>query len=85
MTDDKSRKAFDYPMSLRAAAYRCKELSKCASDEAIRVIAKNLDLAMEDAETVDFVRQALMASCVDIRASYTQAALRYRDEQEKQA
>lgn len=40
------------------AARRCRELAK-TPDECLRVLAKNLDLPMEDSETLDFLRTAL--------------------------
>jgi hypothetical protein len=58
----------NFPTSIRVAGYRFKEFAEDAPDEAIRALAKALDLPMEDAETVDFVRQALRSAHTEIRS-----------------
>lgn len=65
----------DWPLSLIPAAIRCKELS-VSPDDALKILAKNLDLPMEDAETVDFLRQALKATSDQIRLANAEHRVR---------
>lgn len=48
----------DFPLSFIPTARRCRELATKSPDDALRILAKHLDLPMEDAETVSFLRHA---------------------------
>lgn len=47
-------------------AHKFRRLADEASDTSLRVLAKHLDLPMEDAETVDFLRTAMRAAYAEI-------------------
>lgn len=49
----------DLPLSLLPTARLCRELARVRSDAGLRILAKHLDLPMDDAETVSFLRSAL--------------------------
>ena len=48
-------------------ARRLKDLSKLSPDAALKVVAKHLDLPMDDAETVDFLRKAFQEAEKELR------------------
>ena len=48
-------------------ARRLHDLSKLSPDAALKVVAKHLDLPMDDAETVDFLRQAFREAEKELR------------------
>lgn len=56
------------PCSWIPTARRCRELAKNSPDDALRIVAKHLDFPMDDAETVDFLRQAFAAADKEIHA-----------------
>ena len=57
----------DLPMDFYlAAAIRMRELAG-SSDLPLRMLAVNLDLPMDDAESVDFLRQALNITSQQMR------------------
>lgn len=53
-------------------AYRLKELASTAPDSALRTVAKHLDLPMEDAETVSFLRHAFNLAENELRVEELQ-------------
>ena len=68
-------------ISPRRAAYLMRDLSENPSVEALRALAKNLDLPMEDAEIIDFLRAALKTTSNELRASeHEHIAAKLRDQ-----
>ena len=55
-------------LSNMPTARRCHELAT-APDACLRVLAKNLDLPMDDSETVDFLRTALRETDKELYAA----------------
>ncbi|PXV60701.1 hypothetical protein SAMN04487785_102429 [Dyella jiangningensis] len=54
-------------LSMIPTAYRLNGLATASTDEALRIVAKHLDLPMEDSETVDFLRHAFASAETEIR------------------
>lgn len=62
-------------LSLLPAARRCRELSTVSTDDALRIIAKHLDLPMDDAETVSFLRHAFSEADKEMQTIELQARI----------
>lgn len=78
------------PMSMCiGTAHRFRRLADEASDTSLRVLAKHLDLPMDDAETVDFLRAALRSAYAEIseamHADRIEHVREYADSKEPQA
>lgn len=58
-------RAVNEAMADRRSASCLRQLAG-ASDAALKVISKQLDLPQEDAETVDFLRQALASAASEL-------------------
>lgn len=57
----------DLPMEFHiAGAFKMRDLAK-STDVALRMLAVNLDLPMDDAESVDFLRQVLNLTSQQMR------------------
>lgn len=57
----------DTPLSMCiGTAHRFRHIADEASNTSLRVLAKHLDLPMDDAETVDFLRTALRGAYAEI-------------------
>lgn len=54
-------------LSYLPTARRLHDLSELSPDAALKVIAKHLDFPMDDAETVDFLRQAFREAEKELR------------------
>lgn len=70
----------NWPLSLIPGAVRCRELAD-SPDDVLRTLAKHLDLPMEDAETVGFLREALRSTHDELRLA--QAKYRVQSLQKK--
>lgn len=61
----------EHDISTLPTAMRCRDLAG-SSDASLRVVAKALDLPMEDSESVDFLRCALKESERELRIAEMQ-------------
>jgi hypothetical protein len=57
----------DLVISMIPTIRRLTDLGEKSTDSAIRIFAKHLDLPMDDSETVDFLRQAMLSAAQEMR------------------
>lgn len=70
-----------YSLSIIPCALRCRDMAN-SPEEAMRILAKHLDLPMEDAETVDFLRTAFRSAEKEMRLVAAEWRVRKLKEQQ---